>query len=71
MVMTSQDGDSETFRQAVEAGVGVNVVDGIQSKPVRPILAARFRQIRAMEKELDRTRNQLADRKRIERPRAF
>jgi response regulator NasT len=70
MVMFSQDGDSETIRQAVEAGVSAYVVDGIQSKRVRPILdaaVARFRQFRALEKELDRTRNQLADRKRIER----
>lgn len=70
MVMFSQDGDTETIRQAVEAGVSAYVVDGIQSKRVRPILdaaVARFRQYRALAQELDRTRSQLAERKRIER----
>lgn len=70
MVMFSQDDDSENIRRAVQAGVSAYVVDGLQAKRVRPILdaaIARFEQLRALETELDKTRNQLAERKVIDR----
>jgi len=70
MVMFSQDDDSESIRRAVQAGVSAYVVDGLQSKRVRPILdaaIARFEQYRALESELDKTRSQLAERKTIDR----
>jgi len=70
MVMFSQDDDSESIRRAVQAGVSAYVVDGMQSKRVRPILdaaIARFEQYRALETELDKTKTQLADRKLIDR----
>ena len=69
MVMFSQDDNGETIRRAVHAGVSAYVVDGVQSKRVRPILdaaIARFDQYRSLEQELDRTRSQLAERKKIE-----
>jgi len=70
LVMFSQDDDSESIRRAVQAGVSAYVVDGMQSKRVRPILdaaIARFEQYRALENELDKTKNQLAERKLIDR----
>ncbi|OGT90631.1 MAG: histidine kinase [Gammaproteobacteria bacterium RIFOXYA12_FULL_61_12] len=70
MVMFSQDGDRETIRRAVEAGVSAYVVDGVQPKRVRPILdaaIARFEQFRNLSTELDKTRMQLLERKSIER----
>lgn len=70
MVMFSQDDDSGSIRRAVQAGVSAYVVDGLQSKRVRPILdaaIARFEQYRALEAELDKTKNQLAERKTIDR----
>jgi len=70
MVMFSQDDDSESIRRAVQAGVSAYVVDGIQSKRVRPILdaaIARFEQYRALEDELDKTRLQLTERKLVDR----
>lgn len=70
MVMFSQDDDGETIRQAVAAGVSAYVVDGVQARRVRPIIdaaIARFQQYRALEAELGKTRNQLAERKVIER----
>ena len=70
MVMFSQDDNGDTIRRAVQAGVSAYVVDGVQAQRVRPILEAaiaRFEQHRGLQAELDRTRSQLEDRKKIER----
>lgn len=70
MVMFSQDDDGETIRRAVDAGVSAYIVDGLQAKRVRPILEAamaRFEQYRALENELNKTRDQLASRKKVDR----
>ena len=70
MVMFSQDDNGETIRRAIQAGVSAYVVDGIQAQRVRPILdaaIASFDQYRRLETELDRTRSELAARKKIER----
>jgi len=70
LVMFSQDDNGETIRRAIQAGVSAYVVDGVQDHRVRPILEAaiaRFEQFRALESELDRTRSQLTERKKIER----
>ncbi len=70
MVMLSQDDDPDTIRRAVQAGVSAYVVDGLQSKRVRPILdaaIARFEHFRELEDELHKTRSQLAERKLIDR----
>jgi response regulator NasT len=70
MVMFSQDDAGDTIRRAVEAGVSAYVVDGLQAKRVRPVIEAamaRFRQYRALEQELDRTRSELQARKLIDR----
>jgi response regulator NasT len=70
VVMFAQEGDSETIRRAVQAGVSAYVVDGIQPHRVRPIVEAaiaRFEKFRALEDELQRTRAELADRKVIEK----
>ena len=70
VVMFAQEGDSETIRRAVHAGVSAYVVDGIQPHRVRPIVEAaiaRFEKFRALEDELQRTRAELAGRKVIEK----
>ena len=70
MVMFSQDDNGDTIRRAVQAGVSAYVVDGVQAQRVRPILEAaiaRFEQHRRLQAELDRTRSQLEERKKIER----
>lgn len=70
VVMFAQQGDSETIRRAVHAGVSAYVVDGIQAHRVRPIVEAaiaRFEKFRALEDELERTREELEERKVIER----
>lgn len=70
MVMVTEDEDPDSIRRAVRAGVSAYVVGGLQQKRIRPILdaaIARFEQYRSLEKELDKTRSQLAERKVIER----
>jgi response regulator NasT len=70
MVMFSQDDNGDTIRRAVQAGVSAYVVDGLQANRVRPILdaaIATFDEYRRLQGELDRTRSELADRKKIDR----
>ena len=70
MVMFSQDDNGDTIRRAVQAGVSAYVVDGLQANRVRSILdaaIATFDEYRRLQGELDRTRSELADRKKIER----
>lgn len=70
VVLFASDDSATSIRRAVQAGVSAYVVDGVQPHRVRPILEAamaRFRQVKALADELDRTRTQLAERKLIER----
>ena len=70
MVMFSLDDDNETIRRATRAGVSAYVVDGLHAKRVRPIIdaaVARFQHFNLLESELKRARNQLNDRKDIDR----
>jgi len=70
MVMFSQDDNGDTIRRAVQAGVSAYVVDGLQANRVRSVLdaaIATFDEYRRLQGELDRTRSELVDRKKIER----
>ncbi|APX92213.1 hypothetical protein BWR19_04245 [Halomonas sp. 1513] len=62
--------DPETMQSALKAGVSAYVVDGLAQGRVEPIIEvaiARFEAFQSMRQELDRTRTQLTERKRIER----
>jgi response regulator NasT len=70
IVMFAADAASDTIGAAVRAGVSAYVVDGLQPQRVRPIIEvaiARFREFQALRRELEETRNKLADRKVIEK----
>ena len=70
MVMFSQDDNDESIRRATRAGVSAYVVDGLQAKRVRPIIdaaVARFQYFNFLEAELRQARNQLTERKDIDR----
>ena len=70
MVMFSQDDDGATIRRAVQSGVSAYVVDGIQPRRVRPVLdaaIATFEQHQKLSRQLTETRQQLLQRKSIER----
>lgn len=69
VVMFADNDDRETIQAAVKAGVSAYVVDGLSQSRVKSIMEvaiARFREYQAMRKELDETRNRLAERKLIE-----
>lgn len=70
IIMFSNNRDSDYIRQAVRAGVSAYIVDGLDKERVIPIVEvalARFREFEALRRELAETRDQLADRKIIEK----
>lgn len=70
VVMFSQDGDSETIRTAVKAGVAAYVVDGFEIERLRPVVdvaIARFEEHQALKLELAEASRKLTERKTIEK----
>lgn len=70
VVMFTQDGASDTIRQAVAAGVSAYVVDGLAPDRLRPILevaCARFEAHQQLSQRLADTERELAERKSVER----
>jgi response regulator NasT len=62
--------DRGMIEKAIEAGVGAYVVDGLRKERVRPIVettVSRFHAFEKLRNELDETKQQLADRKVIDR----
>ena len=62
--------DAGMIESAIEAGVGAYVVDGLRKERVKAIVdttISRFRAFSRLRMELDETRQQLADRKVIDR----
>jgi response regulator NasT len=70
VVMFSQDGDSDTIRSAIKAGVAAYVVDGFEIdrlKPVVDVAVARFDEHQALRRELEAASRKLSERKTIEK----
>lgn len=70
VVMFTQDGDSESIRAAVKAGVSAYVVDGLSPERIKPILevaCARFEAHQELAGRLAETERQLAERKQVEK----
>ena len=70
IVMFAQDDRSETIQNATLAGVSAYVVGMLSKERVETIIEAaiaRFGKFRALQKELEKTRTSLAERKIIER----
>lgn len=70
IIVFSSEDDGDTIAQAVRAGVSAYVVDGLHSQRVRPIIdvaIARFREFHALRTELEKTRDELSERKLVER----
>ncbi|MEW5783275.1 MAG: ANTAR domain-containing response regulator [Pseudomonadota bacterium] len=70
VVMFSQDGNSETIRSAIKAGVAAYVVDGFEIdrlKPVVEVAIARFEELQTLRRELAETSRKLSERKIIEK----
>ena len=67
VVMFATDGAPETIRRAVRAGVSAYIVDGLEPARVKGIVAAAI----ATFDEFQRLRQQLAERKSVERAKAI
>src|SRR6187402_2559865 len=74
VAMFVDQSDRSAIEAAIEAGVGAYVVDGLRKERVQSIVDMTISRFRAFEKlrtELDDTRQQLADRKLIDRARGI
>ena len=70
IVLFTDDDGSETARLAIAAGVTAYIVDGLRPNRVKPVIEvalARFAREQSLRAELDDARQQLTDRKIIER----
>jgi response regulator NasT len=70
VAMFVDQSDRSTIEAAIDAGVGAYVVDGLRKERVQSIVdmtISRFRAFEKLRNELDDTRQQLADRKLIDR----
>lgn len=70
VVMFAENSDASLTEKALKAGVSAYVVDGLQANRVKAIMdlaIARFREYKALRDELLATRNELAERKLIDR----
>jgi response regulator NasT len=70
VVMFTQDGDSDSIRAAVKAGVSAYVVDGLAPERIRSILevaCAQFEAHQELATKLADTERQLAERKSVEK----
>jgi response regulator NasT len=70
IVMFAESSDAKSTRDAVKSGVNAYIVDGLEESRVQGIIdvaIARFREFQALKDELDSTKNQLFERKVIEK----
>jgi response regulator NasT len=74
IAMFVDNSDQQSMEAAVEAGVSSYVVDGLREDRVKPIMdmaISRYRAFSKMETELETVRNQLAERKLIDRAKSI
>jgi two-component system, response regulator / RNA-binding antiterminator len=70
VIIFSKDSRREKIREAIQAGVASYVVDGLDTPRVLPIVEAamsRFHETNTLKQELETTKNDLAERKLIDR----
>jgi len=70
IVMFTEKSNSEMANSAIKSGVNAYIVDGLEENRVQPIIdvaMARFREFQALKDELDAVRNQLSERKIVEK----
>ncbi|SFV67752.1 Response regulator NasT [hydrothermal vent metagenome] len=70
IVMFAEQSNAKMTGTAIKSGVNAYIVDGLEEQRVQPIIdvaIARFREFQALKDELDTTRNQLAERKIVEK----
>ena len=70
VIIFAQEGDAESIRRAMKAGVAAYVVDGLETarlKPIVEVAVARFEENQALRRELAAASKKLSDRKLVER----
>jgi two-component system, response regulator / RNA-binding antiterminator len=70
IAMFVDQSDAASIEAAIDAGVGAYVVDGLRKERIRPILEmtiSRFKVFKRLQDELERTKQELEDRKLIDR----
>lgn len=70
IVMFAERSDPETTEKAIKAGVSAYVVAGLSKRRIKPVIdvaIARFREFQALRKELEDTKNKLAERKVVDK----
>lgn len=70
IVMFAEESNSKMTDEAIKSGVNAYIIDGLEENRVQPIIdiaMARFREFQALKDELDATRNQLSERKAVEK----
>jgi len=74
VAMFVEHSDQASTEAAIDAGVSAYIVDGLRKERVRSILdmtVSRFNAFHRLQKELDSVRNELAERKTIDRAKAI
>ncbi len=74
VIMFAEDQQTETINKVIKAGVSAYIVDGLEPKRIKTILEvaiARFKEQQALKDELKKTKNQLEERKLIDRAKAI
>jgi response regulator NasT len=70
VIIFAQEGDAESIRRAMKAGVAAYVVDGLETARLKPIIevaVARFEENQALRRELAAASKKLSERKLVER----
>lgn len=74
VVIFAEDQQTETIDQVIKAGVSAYIVDGLEARRIKAIVdiaIARFKEQQALKEELKKTKNQLEDRKLVDRAKAI
>lgn len=74
VIMFAEDQQTETINKVIKAGVSAYIVDGLEPKRIKTILEvaiARFKEQQALKDELKKTKNQLEERKLVDRAKAL
>lgn len=74
VIMFAEDQQTDTINKVIQSGVSAYIVDGLEPRRLRSIIEiaiARFQEQQALKDELQKTRNQLEDRKSIDKAKAI
>lgn len=74
VIVFAEDQQTDTINKVIKAGVSAYIVDGLEPRRLKAILEvaiARFNEQKALKDELQKTKNQLEERKLLDRAKAI